>query len=129
MLGHTALYLQYTISFLIELVRESIPSKFQSAGLLLAAVGINIPNRSIISSFECNFTNSLCFLPAPSPFHHRSLLLPVSSPFASPTPTEDPKITPSKCNSLASLSPLLTQACFGSCLRISPLRRSEHMHV
>jgi hypothetical protein len=49
--GHTGLYLQYTISFLIELVRESIPSKFQSAGLLLAAVGINIPNRSIISGF------------------------------------------------------------------------------
>lgn len=45
---HEGLYLQYTISFLIELVQESIPSKFQSAGLTLAAVGINIPNRSII---------------------------------------------------------------------------------
>lgn len=48
MLEHVILYLQYTISFLIELVQESLPKKFQSAGLLLAAVGINIPNRSVI---------------------------------------------------------------------------------
>lgn len=93
--GHAGRYLQYTISFLIELVRGSIPSKFQSAGLLLAAVGINIPNRSIISGFWCNFTNSLRFLPAPPPpLHHCSLLLwSVPSPFASPIPI-DPEITP-----------------------------------
>lgn len=48
MLEHMILYLQDTISFLIELVQESIPNKFQSAGPLLAAVGIRIPSRSII---------------------------------------------------------------------------------
>ena len=48
MLEHMIRCLGYTISFLIELVQESIPNKFQSAGLLLAAAGIHIPNRSII---------------------------------------------------------------------------------
>lgn len=48
MLEHRNRYLRYTISFLIELVQESIPNKFQSVGLLLAAAGIHIPNRSMI---------------------------------------------------------------------------------
>lgn len=61
MLEHMILYLRYTISFLIELVQESIPNKFQSAGLLLAAVGIHIPSRSIILGLWCNFPN----FPAP----------------------------------------------------------------
>lgn len=95
MLEHMGLYLQYTISFLIELVQESIPSKFQSAGLLLAAVGINIPNRSIISGLQCNFTNSLCFLRArPLP--------PITAQFSPPHP-QTRKLLLSKWNSLASL--------------------------
>ena len=61
MLEHRIRYLQYTISFLIELVHESIPNKFQSAGLLLAASGIHIPNRSMISGLRGGVTS----VPAP----------------------------------------------------------------
>lgn len=67
MLEHMILYLQYTISFLIELVQERIPNKLQSPGPQEAAAGIHIPNRSIIFGPWCNFTNfpALPFLPAP----------------------------------------------------------------
>jgi hypothetical protein len=81
MLEQRALYLQYTLSFLIGVVQESIPNKFQSAGLLLAAAGINIPNRSIIPGLQCNFPNSQCFPWTSSPtLHHSSGLSPVSFP-------------------------------------------------
>lgn len=84
MLEHVILYLQHTISFLIELVQESIPNKLQSAGRLLAAVGVHIPNRPIILALSCdvaNFPATPPFLLTPSAvFHHTRCLPPQASP-------------------------------------------------
>lgn len=122
MLEHTIPYLQSTISFLIDLVRESIPNKFQSAGLLLVAVGINIPNRTIISGLQCR-SLTLCTFRLPPPLYSitRSVLFPVF--FSKSLPPTYPEIAPSVQMEFCD------QVGFWLLFSASALRRSENRYL
>lgn len=111
MLEHMILYLQYTISFLIELVQERIPNKLQSPGPQETAVGIHIPNRSIILGLWRNFTDFLTLPFSPgSRLPHSITDPPVSfgprSPGHTPAMPEPEEEFPSTCDTASSGSRL-----------------------